>query len=204
MFSFPLIFRGALRPLAYFVCSVAIAIATSSCALSPQAVTVKPELTSPPGEIPSPRTVALDVRDDRDTVVIGTRGGLYSETSTISTQEDIRPNIRQALTKALEKQGFRVVDEGMGGDVALTVTVKEISYAADVGTFGTKINVSASVGVTCRKGGDTLTSGYGTKHEKKLAKAPSAEDNDEVVNMVLTKSLDEMLSDRELRDFMSR
>lgn len=184
--------------------SLCLCVALSACALSPQTVMISPELTPPPGKLSGARTVALEIKDDRNSVVIGTRGGLYSDTSTLSTEDDIRPGIREPLARALEKQGYTVVGADDPADVKLTVDVRSLSYEAEVGTVtGTRIKVGASIGVTVRKGGDTLTSGYETRHTETMATAPDAKENEEVVNMVLGRTLDEMLADRELRDFVS-
>jgi uncharacterized lipoprotein len=192
------------RPLTGLAGSAFLALALSACALSPQTVMISPDLTPPPGQISGTRTVALEIKDDRDSVVIGTRGGLYSDTSTLSTEDDIRPGLGEPLTKALEKQGYNVVGPGDHADMKLTVELRTLTYEADVGTVtGTKIKVGASIGVTVRKGGDTLTSGYETRHTETMATAPDAKENEEVINTVLAKSLDEMLTDRELRSFMS-
>ena len=58
--------------------------------------------------------------------------------------------------------------------------------------------------MTCTKGGETLTSRYVTNHREEFATAPNAKKNSELINMVVGRSLDQMLGDRELRDFMSK
>ncbi len=67
----------------------------------------------------------------------------------------------------------------------------------------TEVTLSSSVDVTCRRGNETLTSRYTTNHREEFATAPDADDNVELVNMVVGKSLDAMLGDSELADFMS-
>jgi hypothetical protein len=72
------------------------------------------------------------------------------------------------------------------------------------GSVLTEIKLSSAVGVTCTKGGDTLTSRYETNHREEFATVPGEEKNSELINMVVGKSLDHMLGDKELRDFMSK
>lgn len=179
-----------------------LCLTAASCARSPQVVIISPQLADSPRKIAEQRTVELVVRDDRGSNVIGSRGGLYAETSTISTQNDISPGLIELIGEKLEQQGYVVVAPGSGGDVALTVELEELTYDTG-GSVLTEVMLSSSVGVTCKKGNETLTSRYTTNHKEEFATAPDAEDNSELVNMVVGKSLDAMLADAELGDFMS-
>ena len=181
---------------------ILLGLTAASCARSPQVVFLSPQLAGPPDRIAEQRSIELRLRDERSSNVIGSRGGLYAETSTITTEDDISPGLTELLTEKLEQQGFTVVPPGSGGDVELTVELQKLTYEMG-GSVLTEIKLSSSVGVTCTKGGDTLTSRYETNHREEFAAAPDEEKNSELINMVVGRSLDEMLSDTELRDFMS-
>ncbi len=182
---------------------VLLGLAAASCARSPQIVILSPQLAGPPDRIAEQRTVELSVRDGRSSKVIGSRGGVYAETSTIATEDDISPGLTELLGQKLEQQGYTVVAPGSGGEITLRVVLQKLTYEAG-GSVLTEIKLSSSVGVTCTKGGDTLTSRYETNHREEFATAPDAEKNSELVNMVVGKSLEHMLGDEELRDFMSK
>ena len=181
---------------------ILLGLTAASCARSPQVVFLSPQLAGPPDRIAEQRSIELRLRDERSSNVIGSRGGLYAETSTITTEDDISPGLTELLTEKLEQQGFTVVAPGSGGDVELSVELQKLTYEMG-GSVLTEIKLSSSVGVTCTKGGDTLTSRYETNHREEFAAAPDEEKNSELINMVVGRSLDEMLSDTELRDFMS-
>ncbi len=108
----------------------------------------------------------------------------------------------ELLAQKLEQQGYTVVPPGTGGEVKLSVELQKLSYETG-GSVLTEIKLSTSVGVICTKGGDTLTSRYETNHREEFATAPDEKKNSELINMVLGRTLDEMLGDEELRDFMS-
>ena len=180
-----------------------LGLSAASCARSPQVVILSPALTGPPGKIAVPRTVELSVRDDRSSKVIGSRGGLYAATSTLTTEDDISPGLTELLAQKLEQQGFMVVAPGSGGEVKLRVELQRLTYETG-GSVLTEIKLSSSVGVTCTRGGDTLSSRYGTEHTEEFATAPDEKKNSELINMVVGKSLDHMLGDTELRNFMSK
>ncbi|MDX2312992.1 MAG: YajG family lipoprotein [Gammaproteobacteria bacterium] len=70
--------------------------------------------------------------------------------------------------------------------------------------MATEVKLSAAVEAICTKGGDTLSSRFRTNHNEEFAFAPDDAKNSELINMVLGKSLDQMLADSQLRDFMSK
>ena len=100
---------------------ILLGLTATSCARSPQVVFLSPQLAGPPDRIAEQRSVELSLRDDRSTRIIGSRGGLYAETSTISTEDDISPGLTELLAEKLEQQGFTVVPPGSGGEVKLSV-----------------------------------------------------------------------------------
>ena len=130
-------------------------------------------------------------------------GGEKDETSTISTQEDVSAGLVKIIAEQLEQQGYSVVPSGSGGQVVLIVTLEELTYAAK-GSLPTEVELSSSIGVTSTNGGETMTSRYRTNHKEEFALAPDEEENSKLVNMVVGNSLDAMLADEELRDFMSK
>jgi uncharacterized lipoprotein len=200
-------FHQAFRPMFLsprsLITVVLLGLAAASCARSPQIVVLSPQLAGPPGRIAEQRSVELSVRDDRSSKVIGSRGGVYAATSTITTEDDISPRLTELLSQKLEKQGYTVVPPGSGGQVKLRVELQKLTYEMG-GSVLTEITLSSSVGVTCTKGGDTLTSRYGTNHKEEFATVPDEAKNSALINMVVGKSLDQMLGDKELRDFMSK
>ena len=177
-----------------------LGLATASCARPPQVVILSPQLAGPPGRIAEQRWVELSVRDDRGSKVIGNRGAPDAD---ITTQDDISPGLTELLARKLEQQGYTVVSPGSEGEVKLVVELQELTYEMG-GSVLTEITLSSSVGVTCTKGGDTLTSRYRTNHREEFATVPDEEKNSALINMVVGKSLDQMLGDEELRDFMSK
>ena len=190
-----------LSPRALLV-AMLLGLAASASAREPQVVVLLPTLTGPPGQIAVPRTVELTVRDDRDTKVIGSRGGVFIANYIINSEDDISPGLSELLSQELERQGYAVIAPGTGGEVTLSVGLQNLTYAM-TGTVGIEVVLAASVEVICTKGGDTLTSRYRTNHKEEFAFPPNEEKNSELINMVLGKSLDQMLADSELRAFMS-
>jgi len=194
--------RSVLLSSRTLVVAMLLGIAASSSAGEPQVVVLLPHLTGPPGKIAVPRTVELTVRDNRDSKIIGSRGGVFISNFVINSEDDISPGLSELLSQELERQGYAVIAPGTGGELTLSVEIKDLTYAME-GTVVTEVKLSAAVEAICTKGGDTLSSRYRTNHTEEFAFAPDQAKNSELINMVLGKSLDQMLADSELRDFMS-
>ena len=179
-----------------------LGLAAASCAHEPQVVFISPELAGPPDRIAQQPRVDVAVQDGRATPIIGSRGGTIDELATIKTEGDITPPIAEEVTEELVEQGYLVVRPEDGADVKLVITLEDITYETG-GSVLTEITVSSTVGVTATKGDRTMTSRYRTRHEEEFATAPGEEKNAELINMVVERSLEQMLADEELRDFMA-
>ena len=185
------------------IVAMLLGVAASSAAREPQVVVLLPHLTGPPGKIAVPRTVELTVRDDRDSLIIGSRGGVFISNYIINSEDDISPGLSELLSQELERQGYAVIAPGTGGELTLSVALKSLSYEMG-GTVATEVKLSAAVEAICTKGGDTLSSRFRTNHNEEFAFAPDDAKNSELINMVLGKSLDQMLADSQLRACMSK
>ena len=195
--------RSVLLSSRTLVVAMLLGIAASSSADEARVVVLLPHLTGPPGQIAVPRTLELMVRDERDSKIIGSRGGVFISNFVINSEDDISPGLSELLSQELERQGYAVIAPGTGGELTLTVAVKELTYEMS-GSVATDVKLSAAVEAVCTKGDSTLTSRYRTNHKDEFAFPPTQEKNGELINMVLGKSLDQMLADSELREFMSK
>lgn len=183
--------------------TIVLGLAVVSCARSPQIVVLSPHLADRPGNSAQQRTVELVVRDGRRSKVIGSRGGLNSDASTISTEDDITLRLTKLVGQKLEDQGYTVVGPRSGGEVKLTVELQKLTYEM-IDSLFTEIKVSSTVAVTCSKGGDTLTSRYEANRRDEFPTIPNEKQNSELINSVVGRSLDEVLGDEKLMAFMSK
>src|SRR3990167_8568831 len=77
------------------------------CAHSPQQLSPQPKLNSPLTAVGQGQPVVVRVADGRPSPVLGTRGGLYPETSAISvTGQDILPKLQAQAEAAVRLLGF--------------------------------------------------------------------------------------------------
>jgi len=195
--------RPVFVPLRSLLAAIVLGLAVVSCARSPQIVVLSPHLADRPGNSAQQGTVELAVRDGRRSKVIGSRGGLAADKSTISTEDDITPRLTKLVGQKLENQGYTVVAPRSGGEVKLTVELQKLTYEMVDSRF-TEIKVSSTVGVTCSNGGDTMTNRYEANRRDEFPTIPDENNNSELINSVVGRSLDEMLGDEKLMAFMSK
>lgn len=65
-----------------------LVVLCGACALSPQLVSIKPDIKVPVAQYGNQRDINIRVEDRRNTQVIGMRGGVYGDTSTIEIGND--------------------------------------------------------------------------------------------------------------------
>jgi uncharacterized lipoprotein len=185
-----------------FVCVLAT---LPGCALSPQTITIDPALQADgPKAIGQGRTLALEVVDSRPSPIIGERGGVYPETSSISTTGDITPNIWRALSGILSDYQFSVVEGDADGSLKMKVVIESIDYVASGGSRVTGVTTSAVVGVVCVNGTREFTGRYRGNTSRDVFIPPDTEENQKLINETLAKVLDRVVSDEKLLEFISQ
>ena len=184
------------------VCLLAV---LSACALSPQTVTIEPALQVEQAQaIGQGRTLALEVVDSRPSAIIGKRGGVYPETSSISTTGDITPNIWRAVSAVLSDYQFSVVEGDADGSLKMKVVIESIDYVASGGSRVTGVTTSAVVGVVCVNGTREFTGRYRGNTSRDIFITPDTEDNQKLINETLAKVLNRVVSDEKLLEFISQ
>jgi uncharacterized lipoprotein len=175
----------------------------AACALSPQTVNIRPSLDmSEANAIGQGTRITLQVIDNRTSRVIGTRGGVYADTSTISTASDITTPIRGELVPGLRALGYEVADSGQSAKADLRVLIDAIEYKTIEGRVLTDIETAATVRAVAKVGNREFTGRYRGTQTQEVLRKPSPEDNDELVNTAVSRVLERMLTDRELLEFM--
>ena len=181
-----------------FILSVFVLFLTA-CALSPQIIVIEPEINVQGKSVQS-RTLRLEVTDGRNNPIVGQRGGIYKDTSHISTSENMTTTLRRSLVKALQKQGHSVADGAADAD--LSVRVNDIYYTVHKGKVLYTIEVHVDVSAIVRKQGREFTGDYRATRKKEHLKLPGIEGNEQLVNEAMALVLEHMLGNREFNKFM--
>ena len=169
------------------------------CAVSPQQVAIEPSISMATSEPVSAREIGLTVYDERPSAVMGSRGGVYSETSMISTDENFTRNIRVATEQALEQWGLTV---SSGEDIPkFQLYIDRFTYEI-LDTYFQDVEIKAAAHVEVTYGSQRFTGRYSSDLSQRLVKTPSNKKNDEMLGQVLDDMLTRVFQDERLKEFL--
>ncbi len=185
-----------IRALALLLC-----MALGGCALSPQTVDLYPEakVSAQPADTHTP--IQLQALDARPSVIVGSRGGVYAETSLISTAIDLPQRLRAAAAAALSLKGYDAISAQ--APLQLRLYLDELSYQVPPGELVTQIDLNAGVRIVAeRVDGQRFTGRYRASEQLKVAKAPGTERNQELLNAIISAALTRAFDDPRLYQFL--
>jgi len=182
---------------------IMFALTITGCALSPQVIVINPDLYIEKSSVATkPVILRLDVVDGRSSEFIGKRGGIYEETSDISTDPNMKASISRNLASALNSLGYMVARQGEASDAALTVRITNIDYTINKEKVLYKVETKVDIQTICRKGTREFTGGYSAIRKKDYVKVPSMGQNETIVNEAMGVALEAMLKDSDLFAFI--
>lgn len=181
---------------------LAIALLTA-CALSPQRIYVAPTLVMT-GEITgNGRPIIVSSSDQRPSKVLGTLGGPYGDSATLTIGNNLEQALTQAANAMLAAQGY-VVNSPDPSALQLNIVVEKLSYDKLDAPIGNAAKLTATLRAEVTKGGETFTGRYTTENERRSASRPDAKANEKYVNELLSETLKRMFSDNRLREFVTK
>lgn len=174
----------------------------AGCAYSPQQITIRPDVRPEGERYGEGRSVLVTAEDQRAVKVIGTRGGLYAETSTISVANSLTDAVAQAASAKLAAQGFSI--NSLQTDAVMNIIIDEISYDVPESKITKTIKLAAKLRVELNSGDKTYTGQYQTQSEQQALVSPSAEKNEKLINDLLSKTLQRVFVDPKVVNFLSQ
>lgn len=183
----------------------AVALLAACSATPPQTVSLAPQAKVPTGNVGKGKTVALQVSDARHGQVVGYRAADGSRTAPITVEGgDLSKVVGEEVSKTLASLGFKPAPWKEGAPLSLSVSVKELQYAAQSLTVTRKVTVKCVVSAKVVNGPGHWEGSYPVTHEKELALAPDENANARMLNDVLSESLSLLLSDPEMVQFLAK
>jgi len=181
--------------------SIALAAFVAGCALSPQSIQLEPGVAVEAADIGRDRSVALSVQDRREDPNIGTRGGVYPRTSTI-TAPDVSAAVEKAMSKALGDMGFKVARSDVPADLRMQVSVDDLSYIARGEPVVNQVEVGAKVSSVVEGASGRYSSNAGITETRDVLRPPAPEDNEGYINEALGRALEKLLRDPKFVEFL--
>ena len=182
---------------------IAFMLGISGCALSPQVIKVNPDIQlADTAAVSKPVKLALNVIDARSSPVIGQRGGVYKDTSDISTSENMTGDLQRQISAALKRMGYEVTGKGESSDADLTVRISNMKYTASSEKLLNKIEIKVAIHAVINKNGKEFNGDYSATRKKDYVKLPGIDENEKIVNEALAVVLQSMLQDKDLLSFI--
>ena len=180
-----------------------ICTVTVGCAqLSPQQIDFKPSISTA-NLTKGAGTTSLMVVDQRADKVIGYRGGVYEDTSTIVAMRPLDKVIEALAIKVLEQKGIEI--STAFPEMSLTINIDKLSYVTeDLKASLKRTTALAAVSVEVRKGNKTFTNGFSSSQYIETVGYPSKEKNEVLLNEVFEAVLQRMFTDAKLNSFLSQ
>ena len=174
------------------------------CANSPQQLSPQPKLTVQLAPIGHGQPVVVRVVDGRRSPVLGTRGGLYPETSAITVQSaDLMPKLQAQAEAAVRLLGFTPSPNAMNVPV-LTVTLADLTYQSPKeGVYVTEATIGANFRSDVSSGNRHYSGSYGASLNQRFGMAPNEETNTKLISDVLSDALTRVFKDPKIGQVLS-
>ncbi|MBW0236916.1 MULTISPECIES: YajG family lipoprotein [Pseudomonas] len=166
------------------------------CAHSPQQLSPQPKLTTQLAPVGRGQPVVVRVVDGRPSPTLGTRGGMYPETSAISVSSaDLIPKLQAQAEAAVRLLGYTPTSNAINAPT-LTVTLTELKYQSPKDTmYVTEATIGATFRSDVKNGGRTYNGRYGASLDQRFGMAPNQETNTKLVSDVLSDALTRVFKD---------
>ena len=182
-----------------FLAVAGLAIALVGCAHSPQQLNVSPNVTVPLSQVARQQPVVVTVQDSRPSPVLGTRGGLYPDSSNLTISPQTVPHVRQQVEQALGKLGFQVVPAGTPNANSLVVSLADLSYVSPKeGVYVTQADIGAVFAAEVRSMNQRYNGRYSASAQHRFGYAPNQATNTRLVSEVMSDALSRIFKDPEI------
>lgn len=168
----------------------------AGCAHSPQQLSLQPMVSAPLNPVGQGQPVVVRVVDGRPSPVLGTRGGLYPETSAISVaSQDIVPKLQGQAEAAVRLLGFTPTPNAYNAP-QLTLTLTDMKYQSPRdSSYVTEANITASIRADVQNSVRRYSGRYGASLNQRFGMAPNQQTNTKLVSDVLSDALTRVFKD---------
>ncbi|KJH83384.1 YajG family lipoprotein [Pseudomonas sp. KSR10] len=188
-----------------FSLAAASALALAGCAHSPQQLDPTPKLTGTINPVGQGQPVSVRVVDGRPSATLGTRGGLYPETSAVIVpKEKVIPKLQAETEAAVRLLGFTPSPNAYNAP-QLTLTLAELKYQSPKeGLYVTEATIGATFRVEVQNGGRRYTGRYGASLNQRFGMAPNEQTNTKLVSEVLSDALSRAFRDQSIGQVLAQ
>ncbi|EHY79850.1 MULTISPECIES: YajG family lipoprotein [Stutzerimonas stutzeri subgroup] len=169
------------------------------CAHSPQQLDPNPKLNGSINPVGQGQPVVVRVVDGRPSPTLGTRGGLYPETSAVIVPAaKVLPKLQAQTEAAVRLLGFTPSANAYNAP-QLTLTLAELKYQSPKeGLYVTEANVGATLKIEVQNAGKRYNGRYGASLNQRFGMAPNEQTNTKLVSDVLSDALTRVFRDENI------
>ncbi|MCQ4295770.1 YajG family lipoprotein [Pseudomonas stutzeri] len=166
------------------------------CAHSPQQLDPNPKLNGTINPVGQGQPVVVRVVDARPSPTLGTRGGLYPETSAVIVPSaKVIPKLQAQAEAAVRLLGFTPSPNAYNAP-QLTLTLAELKYQSPKeGLYVTEANIGATLKIEVQNAGKRYDGRYGASLNQRFGMAPNEQTNTKLVTDVLSDALTRVFRD---------
>jgi uncharacterized lipoprotein len=174
------------------------------CAHSPQQLSPQPKLNAQLAPVGRGQPVVVRVVDGRPGPTLGTRGGMYPETSAVSVAgADIVPKLQAQAEAAVRLLGF--TPSSGGGGPQLTITLADLKYQSPKeGLYVTEATISTTFRADVQNNGRSYGGRYAASLDQRFGMAPNQETNTRLVSDVLSDALTRLFQDQTIANTLAQ
>lgn len=173
---------------------------------SPHYLQPEPQVTANIPQAGNGQQVTVNVVDDRESEVLGTRSGAAMSSATITVYaHDLVPRLQEQAEQAVSQMGFSPTTESAEGRPNLTLTLTRLGYGRGEGqpVLG-NARIEAVIQAVAKNAGYTYTGNYTSRRDQSYAIRPNRDDNTDMVTELLSDALNRAFRDPELGQLLAR
>jgi uncharacterized lipoprotein len=168
----------------------------AGCVHSPQQLSPEPTLNTQLVAVGHGQPVSVRLVDGRKSQVLGTRGGMYPETSTITVSgQQLMPKLQAQAEAAVRLLGFTPSANAYNAP-QLTLTLSDLSYQSPKeGLYVTEATIRANFRLDAQNSTRRYSGQYGASMNQRFGMAPNDATNTKLVSEVLSDALNRAFKD---------
>lgn len=176
------------------VLAFAVAISLAACAFTPQQIQLNPNVEVKGQPYGQGQRFSIATIDNRASASLGSRGGVYQDSSVITVGNDLEAAVTDAFVRAMTAYGF-VFDQGASGAMEISVFIDDLSYSSPDALYANKVDMSMTLRVEVISGTSTWSNRYVSRGEKRFVMAPGKTQNEAQLNALVSSTLGRVFVD---------
>lgn len=180
------------------VALIAASLGLAGCAVSPQKLSLQPVLSADLQAVGQGQPVSVKVVDARASESLGSLGGLYAQSSTVTVErEQLVSSLRAQVETAVRLLGFTPTSNGFNAP-ELVVTVESLEYRLPEGGYATSADIAARLRADARNASRNYSGRYASTLTQRFAMTPNQQTNEQLVSGVVSDALGRAFRDAEI------